>query len=160
YPPKEVCRQLVVEMLKRELAELTAREELLRKNYEEPGRAGAEVRKQVPRDRDGVQLAHLIEMHERRYLRAYGAFVRGRRASRKSGTLAGEAVPGLHGGEFELPTEDPAATAACAEAETSAAAARQTVAGILAPGRRWGIGAPLGPADVMRAGVMEELLPR
>ena len=73
-----LCRKLLVELAERELAYLRPREERLRKNYEEPARDGAEVRRQVLQGPDGARLLREAESHDRQYHRAYNAFLKGR----------------------------------------------------------------------------------
>ena len=58
---KAVSRKILKDLVERELAGLRQREELLRTNYEEPARDGAELRKQVLEGPEGV----LLLRHER-----------------------------------------------------------------------------------------------
>jgi hypothetical protein len=74
--PPEVCRELLMALFERMLADLRAREELLRTQYEEPSRAGAEIRQQVLRGPDGMQLAQLDRTHRQNFLQAYQAFLK------------------------------------------------------------------------------------
>ena len=156
--PIEISRTLLIELAERELAHLRPREELLRVNYEVPGRDGAEVRRQVLAGPLGAQLVRQAELHERQFHRAYSAFLKGRDQSEKSGRLPGAPNPDVHG-EAE---SEPGATAA-AEPESGPAAVsaeearaeRKRAAAVLAPGDVNGIAAPMPQADDWRTKVVE-----
>ena len=93
----ELCRKLLLELVESELAALRKREAILRTNYEEPARDGAEIRKQVVAGPLGAQLVRQIEIHDRQFHRSYSAFLKGRAQSVKSGRLPGGADDDLHG---------------------------------------------------------------
>jgi len=148
-----LCRKLLVELAERELAYLRPREERLRTNYEIPARNGAEARKQVLQGRDGAGLLRQAESHNRQYDRAYGAFLKGRAYSEKTGWLPGQPQTDLHGGAEETP----ATVAPEPMSVDQAAAQRRQEAEALAPGGENGIGMPTTEADILRAAVVETL---
>src|SRR5262249_3531415 len=97
FGPPEVCRELLVALFSRMLADVREREQTLRTLYEEPARAGAEVREQVLRSPEGMQLNRLARMHLQNYLQAYQAFLRGRKESRKTNAVVGAPIDEVHG---------------------------------------------------------------
>jgi hypothetical protein len=156
FGPPEVCRELLVELFSRMLADVRDRERTLRTLYEEPARAGAEVREQVLRGPDGMQLHRLARMHQQNYLQAYQAFLRGRSESRKTEAVAGDPVADVHrpGAAKFVPAPGAAeAKAAQRQAVKEEAEKRKQGAADVAPGRKRGIGAANFNGDELRAGV-------
>ena len=92
-----LCKQLLVGLAEREITSLTQREAILTEHHETPARNSAEIRKQVLASPLGVQLVRLGETHQRRFDRAYQAFLKGRAQSARSGVLPGAPDPDLHG---------------------------------------------------------------
>ena len=62
---------------------------MLRSNYEEPARDGAEIRRQVLTSPEGSLLLRHERAHGLAYDRAYGAFLKGRNQSLKTGRPPG-----------------------------------------------------------------------
>jgi hypothetical protein len=155
-----LCREVLTKIVERELALLREREALLRTHYEEPARAGAEVRRQVLHSRDGMQLSRLQRMNEQQFIQAYQTFVRGRKESHKSGMLPGQAVDELHTEEAKsavVPARaDPAAESDEEQQAEADKAERTTVAAALAPGGANGIGASICQGDRLRYAVIQE----
>jgi hypothetical protein len=154
--PPELGWGLLVALFERMLADLRVREERLRTQYEAPSRAGAEVREQVLRGPDGMQLAQLDRTHRQNFLQAYQAFLKGRKESRDTGAAPGGAVAAVV--ESATETFVPAAmTDAAAAAGRTAAKQetekRQQAADTLAPGGTNGIGASTFNADEFLAEV-------
>jgi hypothetical protein len=141
-PP--VCRKILADTVQRELAALRQREQVLRCNHEEPARDGAEIRRQVLTSPDGMLLLRHERAHGLVYDRAYGAFVKGRLQSLKTGLPPGAPV-GVDHAEAE-PTSGavPSDRAVVAERRTG----RMRAAEAVAPGAGNGIGAPPGQRDV------------
>jgi hypothetical protein len=156
FGPPEVGRALLIELFEGMLAELREREQVLRVQFEEPARAGAEVRDQVLRGPDGMQLARLERMHQQEFDRAYQAFLRGRAESRKTGAVPGARVAGVHDGPAEQFVPIPTAAGAKAagrQAAQQAALARQDASARVVPGAKNGIGARPFTGDALIAGV-------
>ena len=86
---KDVSRQILKDLCTRELESLRQRERHLRVNYEEPARDGAELRKQVLASPEGSLLLRHERAHELTYNRAYGALLKGRLQSLKTGRPPG-----------------------------------------------------------------------
>ncbi len=145
------CRKLLEELAEAELRFLRAREALLRTNYDTPKRDGAEVRRQVLTGPLGAQLIREAETHERQYLRAYQAFVRGRAQAVKTGMPPGISDPSVQGGMNEVPTDVPEPEP---DGVAAAAAQRRQAADALAPGEENGIGVAIFRGDAMRAAVL------
>jgi hypothetical protein len=154
--PPEVCRELLVALFERMLADVRERERVLRTAYAEPSRAGAEVREQVLRGPDGMQLAALDRMHRQNFLQAYQAFLKGRKESRDTG-----AAPGAPVAEVADSTTETLVPATMTDAEAAAgrkAAKEETdkrkqAADTLAAGGTNGTGARIFNADEFRAEV-------
>ena len=148
-----LCRKLLEELAEGELAYLRPREELLRRNYEEPARDGAEVRRQVLQGPDGARLLREAEGHDRQYHRAYNGFLKGRAYSAKTGRLPGQPEEGLHGDAGD--TTAPVATVSAPESVSveQGEAQRKQAAAVLAPGGENGIGMPTPRGDNARAAV-------
>jgi hypothetical protein len=156
FGPPEVGRALLVELFSRMLADLRDRERTLRALYEEPARAGAEVREQVLRGPDGMQLNRLARMHLQNYLQVYQAFLRGRSESRKSGAVAGDPIAEVHGpgAAKVVPAPGPAdQKAAQRQAAKDNADERDQGAAKLAAGGKNPIGTVTFNGDALRAGV-------
>jgi hypothetical protein len=155
----KLCREVLVKMVERELADLRAREAVLRVAYEEPDRAGAEVRQQVLFSPDGLALARLIKMHDQEYQQAYQAFLRGRKESQKTGRAPGGRASEIHTPEAtEVVVPAPADVAASAAARQRAAAdteKRRHAAAVLAPNKSNGIGTRIFNGDAMRYAAVE-----
>jgi hypothetical protein len=149
--PVELCRAILVELIEGALASLRAREHTLRVHFDEPSRAGAEVRAQVLRGPDGMQLARLDKMHRQNFLQAYQAFLKGRKESLKTGRAPGAAVAGLEGAleqpAFTRMSDDEAE--AGRRAAKAATEARAAAAALVSPGPKNGIGARQLDADFM-----------
>ena len=149
-----LSRKLLKEIAERELAALRPREERLRKNYEEPARDGVEIRNQFIQGPVGARLVREMELHDRQFHRAYGAFLKGRNQSEKTGRLPGASNPELHGTEDDSPTAARAKPEPPSMSAEEAAAQRKREAAALAPAGENGIGAPTVRGDLERAGVM------
>jgi hypothetical protein len=137
FPLAEVGRQAVIEIIERQLARLSRREEVLRRNLEAPARAGAEAREQVLRGPDGALFARLQRLHRQDYLQAYQTFVKGRKETQKTGMVPGAPVvdpPGSGPSRFVPAAPDPAAAAAAQQVAEAATAARTAAAATVAPG--------------------------
>jgi hypothetical protein len=155
-PLRPVCRQILEDLVARELAFLRPREEQLRRAYEEPARDGAEIRKQVLEGPDGAHLLQHERAHELHFHRAYQAFIKGRKESARTGLLPGQPQPALHG------PADTTAVAAAPEPEPGATSSpvahsretRKREADALRPSRENGIGAAVVSGDFMRAATM------
>jgi hypothetical protein len=153
--PAEVCRELLVQVFSRMLADLREREQVLRTQYEEPARDGVEVREQVLRGPDGMQLNRLAKTHLQNYLQAYQAFLRGRKETRKTGAVPGAPTAEVHGPGARKIVPVPAtaeAKAAGRQAANQQRGRRKTAAAATAPGRKKGIGAAIFNGDEFRAG--------
>jgi hypothetical protein len=154
--PPEVCRAILVALFEGLVAELRERERVLREHYEEPSRAGAEVREQVLRSPDGMQLARLEQMHQHDFNHAYQAFLRGRKETQKTGAAPGSPCAAVRDSAAQpfVPAPMTASEKAAGRRATKqAAAARKQAAGAAAPGGTNGIGAPLFTGDAMIAEV-------
>jgi hypothetical protein len=155
----DLCHALLVDLIERVLAALRERERALREQYEKSSRAGAEVREQVLRGPDGMQLARLDRMHRQNFLQAYQAFLKGRKESLKTGMAAGSPGADLEGSD---PRHSMTAPMSHEEAEAQRRAAslatcqRAEGADRVAPGGKNGIGATPFTADFMRAAVRAE----
>jgi hypothetical protein len=155
-----VCRKILFDMVQSELKELRQREHVLRTNYEEPARDGAELRRQVLTTPEGTLLLRHARTHEQTFQRAYGAMIKGWFQSLKTGL-----APGAPSQEAAEPTDEQAGTAAARQSDRGAVAAaqaeRKRAAAAVAPGAGNGIGAPAGKADawvdVVMAARAEEL---
>ena len=145
----EHCRQLLIELAERELAQLRPREEVLRVNYEVPAREGAEVRKQVLQGPIGARLLREAESHERHFHRAYDAFLKGRARTEKSGRLPGAPMEDVHG----EPVVKTAAVVPDPGAVERGRAERREAAAKVAPGGENGIGPRIPRGDIERAAV-------
>jgi hypothetical protein len=155
FGPPELCQELLVELIEITLSHLRTREHTLRVAYAEPARAGAEVRAQVLRGPEGMQLKRMVGMHEQGFLKAYEAFLKGRRESRKSGAVPGAPVAGAAdgGAAFFPPRQAPDEAAAERQASQAAAEERRQQADDAAAGAKNGIGAQLFNGDAMREGM-------
>jgi hypothetical protein len=145
-----LCQKLLVDLAERELAHLRPREARLRTNYETPARDSAEVRRQVLLSPDGARLLRAAETHERQYHRAYGAFLKGRAYTAKTGNLPGQAQGSVHGAA----DDSPVTAAPESVSPEQAAAQRKQEAAALAPRGENGIGVPAPRGDIERAAVM------
>jgi hypothetical protein len=150
-PP--VCRKILFDTVQRELKELRDREHVLRTNYEEPARDGAELRRQVLTTPEGSLLLRHARAHEQTFHRAYGAFMKGWHQSLKTGLPPG--APTAAGDE---PRDQQAGAAVARESGREAAAAaraqRKRAAEAVAPGAANGIGVPEANADGMVTEIM------
>jgi hypothetical protein len=154
FGPPEVCRELLVQVFSRMLADLRAREQVLRTQYEEPARDGAEVREQVLRGPDGMQLNRLANVHLQNYLQAYQAFLRGWSETRKTGAVPGAPSAEVHGPGARKIVPVPAtaeAKAAGRQAASQQRGRRKMEAAATAPGRSRAIGAAIFNGDEFRA---------
>ena len=79
-----LCKQLMVGLAEREITSLTQREAILAQHHETPARNSAEIRNQVLASPLGVQLVRLGETHQRRFDRAFQAFLKGRAQSARA----------------------------------------------------------------------------
>jgi hypothetical protein len=148
-----LCKKLLVGVAEREILSLTQREATLREHHETPARDSAEIRKQVLATPLGMQMVRLAETHQRRFDRAFQAFLKGRAQSAKSGVLPGEPDPKLHGvGVFPSGSEP---TVRVAAAETRRRQRKQ-VADEIAPGPQNGIGPAIPRSEAQRAAVRAE----
>ena len=139
--------------VQRELTALRQRERVLRTNYEEPARDGAELRRQVLATPEGSLLLRHMRAHELTFHRAYGAFLKGWHQSLKTGRPPG--APSAGGAE---PTDQQASAAAPPVSDRGAVAEgqaqRKRAAEAVAPGAANGIGAPEAKADGMVTEIM------
>jgi hypothetical protein len=152
---KPLCRQILEDLVERELASLRKREERLRINYEVPARDGAEARRQVLVSPEGVMLLRHERAHTLTYHRAYDAFLKGRVLSLKTGRLPGAPDPVADDTEQARAAVDPAA-APGATAVTEGRDQRKRAAEELAPGPDNGIGAADRWGDFMMDTVLKE----
>src|SRR5262249_26471971 len=133
---------------------------VLRETYEEPDRAGAEIREQVLRSPEGAALNRLIKMNDQEYRQTYESFLRGRRESRKTGRAPGDPIADVHtpeASEGVVPEAPDGAAAAAARHQTAAAAdKRRHAADTLAPGAANGIGAAIFHGDALRYAVIKD----
>jgi hypothetical protein len=156
FGPPEACRGLLVELFSRRLADVRDRERTLRTLHEEPARASAEVREQVLRGPEGMQLNRLATMHQRNYLQAYQAFLRGRSESRKTGAVVGDPIDEVHGpgaAKFAPAPSTAEDKAAQRHAANEQREVREQAAAALAAGGKNPIGAATFNGDELRAGV-------
>ena len=136
---KHTCRQILKELVERELASLRQREEQLRTNYEDPARDGAEIRRQVLTSPEGSLLLRHDRAHGLVYDRSYNAFLKGRLQSLKTGRPPG--APDPVDDEEADRNPDSVAVAAAAAAVAESRARRKRAAAAVAPGADNGIGA-------------------
>ena len=127
-PP--VCRKILADMVQRELASLRQRERVLRTNYEEPARDGAEIRRQVLATPEGSLLLRHERAHGLTFDRAYAAFLKGRFQSLKTGRPPG--APYADDDEAAERIPDSAAVAAARAACAELRALRKRAAGAVA----------------------------
>jgi hypothetical protein len=144
---KALCRQILNERVTEELASLRQREQRLRINYEEPARDGAELRRQVLASPEGSLLLRHERAHGHVFLGAYGAFLKGRLQSLKTGRPPG--APNKDDNHTAEQVQDRAAVVSDAAVVAERRAWRKQEAEAVAPGRDGGIGAPEAFADVM-----------
>ena len=155
-PPAEwlgeasLCKKLLVGLAEREITRLTEREAILTQHHETPARNSAEIRKQVLASPLGVQLVRLGETHQRRFDRAFQAFLKGRAQMRKSGVLPGAPDPDLHGEAVDLSVSEPTFSVAAAETLRQQ---RKQAADEVAPGPENGIGPAIPRSEAERAAV-------
>ena len=147
-----LCKQLMVGLAEREITSLTQREAILTQHHETPARNSAEIRKQVLASPLGVQLVRLGETHQRRFDRAFQAFLKGRAQSAKSGVLPGAPHPDLHGEAVDTSGSEPEPVLDAEPAETLHQQRKQA-ADAVAPGPENGIGPPIAGSDRQRAAV-------
>ena len=148
---RPVCRKILKDMVERELASLRRREQVLRTNYEDPARDGAEIRRQVLTSPEGSLLLRHERAHGLTYHRAYDALLKGRRQSFKTGWPPG--APGAvadDGVEQDSAAVEPVSDAAVVAERRGR---RKRAAEAVAPGAENGIGAPAAQGDVMVAEV-------
>jgi hypothetical protein len=143
---KDVCRQILKNTIERALTSLIERERHLRKNYEEPARDGAELRKQVLATPEGSLLLRHERAHDLTFHRAYGALLKGRPQSLKTGRPPGAPHSA---DDDEADRQDSAAVAADATRVAETRAERKREADAVAPGPGNGIGAPDACEDSM-----------
>jgi len=152
-PP--VCRQILKNLVQGELAWLRQREQVLSSNYEEPARDGAEIRRQVLATPEGTLLLRHERAHELTYHRAYGAFVKGRRESLKTGRPPGAPLGVTDdAGQGSAAVEPGSTSGSDATRVAEEKTRRKHAAAAVAPGAGNGIGAP----DVRADGMVDEVL--
>jgi hypothetical protein len=71
---RPVCRKFLFATVQRELKALREREQILRSNYEDPGRDGAELCRQVLTSPEGMALLRQQRAHTLVFERATGGF--------------------------------------------------------------------------------------
>jgi hypothetical protein len=156
----ELCREVLVKIVERELAWLREREAFLRTHHEEPAQAGAEVRRQVPQSREGVQLARLEWMREQQFIQAYQVFLKGRKESQKSGLRPGQSIADVNTSEAKsavvAPPAHPEASDRARRQATVDRVEHASVASALAPGETSDIGARVFQGDGMRYEAIKE----
>ena len=145
-----LCKQLMIGLAEREILSLTQRERVLTQHHETPARNSAEIRKQVLASPLGMQLVRLGETHQRRFDRAFQAYLKGRAQSAKSGVLPGAPHPDLHGEAVDPSGSEPTSSVAAAETLRQQ---RKQAADELAPGPENGIGPAIPRSDAERAAV-------
>jgi hypothetical protein len=160
-PPVSMCRELLRKEIDTEIALLTRREFVLRKNIEIPERDDAEQESAELAEKDGVLFARYFQMFDRAWHRAYNALVKGREQAARTGRIPGAPIEA-----FEDPAQgasangqgasSPAEEAVLTSEITPEAAAeeRTAVAAELAPGERNGIGAAVLDGD----GIVRDVL--
>ena len=147
---RQVARQILEDLVVRQLADLRSREEQLRTSFEEPARDSAEVRAQVLKGPEGVRLLQQERIHRLNYLRAYEAFLKGRKETVKSGVLPGAPQPSVHEeGDADGVSEPEPGSRPAAKSP----AERKAEANKIAPGAANGIGAPVVDSEVFRRAV-------
>ena len=90
-PTPEMSRETLRAVIEEETEALTALEERLRVEIEEPSRAGAEERASSLRGPEGVLLARYVRMHGAMYDRAYKTLTQGEKKAAKEDAPAKEA---------------------------------------------------------------------
>ena len=152
-PP--VCRKILADMVQRELASLRQRESVLRTNYEEPARDGAEIRRQVLATPEGSLLLRHERAHGLTFDRAYAAFLKGRLQSLKTGRPPGAPHPiADDAGQASADDEPGPRRGSDATRVAEEKVRRKQAAAAVAPGADNGIGAPQAHADGMVDEVM------
>jgi hypothetical protein len=154
--PPELCRELMVALFEGMLADLREREQVLRVQFEDPSRLGAEVREQVLRGPDGAQVARLERMHRQNFVQAYQTFLKGRKESLKTEVAPGMSRGDVEGADAEQFVRHPMsaeAKAASRRAQGEEKKERSQQAGRVRPGAKSGIGALRFDGDELIAGV-------
>jgi hypothetical protein len=160
-PPASICRDLLTKEIEQEIALLTRREFVLRKNIEDPERDDAEQESAELAEKDGVLFARYFRMHDMAWHRAYNALVKGREQAARTGRIPGAPIEAFEAPAGDASANDQAASSPAEEVVSTpgitpeaAAEERTTVAAELAPGERNGIGAAVLDGD----GIVRDVL--
>jgi hypothetical protein len=147
-PPVPICRDLLRKEIEQEIALLTRREFVLRKNIEDPERDDAEQESAELAEKDEVLFSRYFRMHDMAWLRAYNALVKGREQAAKTGRIPGAPIKAFEASRGDASANGQAASSPAEEAVLTseitpdeAAEERTAVAAELSPGERNGIGA-------------------
>jgi hypothetical protein len=148
-PPVPICRDLLKKEIEQEIALLTRREFVLRKNIEDPERDDSEEESAELAEKDGVLFARYFRMWDAAWHKAYNALVKGREQAAKTGRIPGAPIEASEPSPQDANANGQAASSPAEEAVLTsestvqrAAEERTAVAAELAPGESNGIGAP------------------
>jgi hypothetical protein len=152
--PKPIFQEWLKQLIEDAIADLTRREELLRVEYEDPGRERAEKKAARLTGEDAQTIARFMRMHELDFHRAHNALLKclaargagtpeSEKQNKPNETASPDATPCQT--TASTPAEDPGLTSDSAVEQ--AAERRRDTAAALAPGEANGIGAPILRGD-------------